>query len=448
MATMTHAGSNTESGSDAGPGARIRATGSALARILSGAAAQCLFMTALGGVAAWASYVHVLSIHWSPLAVPGGFLIGMLLLVMGAVMTGSRTHGFCLLLGWYLVALHPIAPFWNTCFADGALAHLGWPAEGLAAMLLALPAFLAPRRWPALGIPVAMVLDALPWPLGVIGISSPLLGAGALLPGMGFLAITWTLAFFALAAVRGKPFERYARIAQILMFNLGVYLTVATPFPSTPIGAWGMVSHAGEVPRLTLDPFYAYQDQFKGPILAALPEGAHLVLTPEGVDPHWNEDQAFYWSNVALAAQQRHATVLLGVYRREPGHPRTLQDGLTDLATGAFYPGRMPVPVSMWRPWARSTHGSFAMSLSRRLIPTPYGKAAYLICYEENLLWPLALQEMHLQVSARPVLLLDSANLWFARGGLGRVQRRSAHMQARLWGLPLVRAVNHPEMRS
>ena len=420
---------------------RLRRACGALA---SSAPAQSLLMALFGAAAAWSAYVHVLAIHGTPLAVPGGFLIALLLLVLGSVMIGARTHGFALLLGWYLVALHPIAPFWNTSFTHGALAHLGWPAEALTATILALPAFLAPRRWPALGLVFALLLDALPWPLGPIGLSSPLLAAGALLPGQGFASLAATLGFFALSAVRGKPSERYARITQILMFQMGVYLTLVTPFPSTPIDAWGMTSHAGEVPRLMLEPFYDYQDGFKKPVLDALSEGAKLVVTPEGVNPHWNEDQAFYWSNVSIAARRHQATVLLGVYRRAPGHPRALQDGLANLGTGAFYPGHMPVPVSMWRPWARSRIGSFEMNVSGTLIPTPYGKAAYLICYEENLLWPLAVQEMH----GRPALLLDAANLWFAPGGLGRVQRRSALMQARIWGLPLVRAVNRPVIGS
>ncbi|HEU0276624.1 MAG TPA: hypothetical protein VFQ95_02200, partial [Rhodanobacteraceae bacterium] len=77
----------------------------------------------------------------------------------------------------------------------------------------------------------------------------------------------------------------------------------------------------------------------------------------------------------------------------------------------------------------------------RSLIPTPFGPAAHLICYEELLPWPLEEQEL----AGRPKLLVSAADQWFATGWLGRAQARSVELQARMWGLPLLRAVNRPD---
>jgi len=179
------------------------------------------------------------------------------------------------------------------------------------------------------------------------------------------------------------------------------------------------------------------QDGSKATVKQALEQGAKLVLMPETTNPLWDDGQAFYWQDVTGIAAHASAQVLLGVYTNSLSSPEQV-DGLVDLASGKIYPASIAMPIAMWRPWSTNSF-PLHMRSAGTLIPTAAGPAAHLVCYEELLMWPLATQELH----GHPALLLSAANQWFAGGWIARPQSRSVALQARLWGLPLLRAVNH-----
>jgi hypothetical protein len=276
----------------------------------------------------------------------------------------------------------------------------------------------------------------------------------------GWIALALLVALMAsVGLVRNE--DRLGKLVFVLALALlgtSVVLSSRMPAPQLAAGVggpghwriWAMQEHLGEVPDAdrNFDSYYAFEKNLRAQVRAALDEGARLIVTPEGMDPHWNVADALEWSNVAALARQKRATVLLGVYRPLPRTgpgPADWQDGLLDLGTGAFHPDRLAQPISMWRPWAASSIGSFPLNSGRQpAIPTPYGRAAYLLCYEELLVWPLAGQ-MEPWRANRPNILISAANQWFVGGRgswLGRTQARSVRMQALLWNLPLLRAVN------
>jgi len=47
------------------------------------------------------------------------------------------------------------------------------------------------------------------------------------------------------------------------------------------------------------------------------------------------------------------------------------------------------MPISMWKPWNEKEHYPFDFTQLARTIKTPVGEAAYLICFEELLVWRL-----------------------------------------------------------
>lgn len=389
-----------------------RLYGPALAALGSGAGAIALNVNLPSAAHAW--------------SVTQGFMLAAAALALGLRLARKRTDVLALMFGWYLGGLGAMAPIWVAFFGNG----WGWPAWMALAALLALPCLLAPSRRPALGILPALILAAIP-PLAFFGMANPLLTAGALFPGTGWLGLALTLAFFALSGFR----TRLAILLQIVAAGWGM-VHLAVPPPQPPADTWAATTYSGVYPEDSLTEGFKWQDRSKAMVSRAVSEGAKLVLTPETTNPSWDDGQAFYWKGSTALAAGHKAQVLVGVYTN-PLQNISRSDGLVDLASGTIYPAQIPLPIAMWKPW---TNDGFPLHLeATQLIPTAHGPAAHLVCYEELLMWPLMAQEAH----SRPTLLLSIANQWFADGWLRRPQERSVAMQARLWGLPLLRAVNY-----
>lgn len=386
----------------------------------------------LGGFAGWLAFEDPWLIHHGAQGnVAQGFLVGASLLALGWRTVRRSRDGFALMLGWYLGACLAIPGIWAHFFGGQVGGILTW--AGLSLLLAA--AYLLPGRWARFGWFTGLLLTLLP-PLGLVGMASPLLAAGAFFPGSGVWGIALLLLFFLLSGLR----HRFADVAAILMMFWGV-AHVGQPLPQAPPAAWGMQSYEGAMRDADSIPeLFARQDRFKALTRQAIEQGAKLIVLPEGSDPAWDDGQAFYWRDIADLAKKHDAQVLLGVYTR--GFPPSKsQDGLVDLTTGKIYPAGIPMPIGMFKPWDRNPqHINFPLDLWRaQIIPTTYGPAAYSICYENLLLWPTLLAALH-----HPKMLIASANQWFAKGDLSEPQMRSLQMQAALFGLPLLKAVNWP----
>ena len=98
--------------------------------------------------------------------------------------------------------------------------------------------------------------------------------------------------------------------------------------------------------------------------------------------------------------------------------------------------GTMPVPVSMWRPWASG-------GASAQFFGNPTGRfagtsIAPLICYEQLIVWPI-LQSVLLG----PDVIVATGNGWWTGDtNIVPIQKASAKAWASLFGLPLVIAFN------
>jgi apolipoprotein N-acyltransferase len=264
--------------------------------------------------------------------------------------------------------------------------------------------------------------------------ASPLLLGGALFPSAGFFGLVLTLVLFTLSVLLIKA----ADLAAIAFLLWGI-VHVGVSAPSAPDGTWAMTTYDGIQP-VSLMAQFARQDHLKARTKQAIEQGAKLIVLPEGSNPAWDAGQQFYWDDVRRLAMTHHAQVLIGVYTSGL-LKNDRSDGLYDLTTGTLYPASIPMPIGMWRPWVREPfRENFPLRMTNNILPTRYGPAAYSICYENLLLWPTMVAEIH-----HPRLMIAAANQWFATGSLGLAQQRSLMLQARLFGLPLINAVNWPD---
>ena len=399
--------------------------------------ARTLAPVAIAGAGGWLAFQCDVLQYVFQVSTTQEFLAGAFLLAIAWRMVASRRQAGLVMLAWYLGAAASMPSEWVSFFGGGHLG--GFVVWGAWAALMALPYTIFPRRLPAVGLVSGLALTAIP-PLGFIGLGSPLIASGALFAGLGWAGLICTFAFYALATVPG-------RWPVVLLTAVILTATVRNvePPPTPPATSWAMTTFDGTYPHDLMSQFQR-QDALKTRVEQDIRQGAKLIILPEGAIDNWTDGNSVYWSDVSALAKAHHAQVLVGVYRSTDDSMRNAADGLLDLTTGVLYPATISIPFGMWHPWRSSADDpNFPIQFGALLktIPTRFGPAAYSICYEELLLWPLAAK----MATDHPKLIISAANQWFTTPDTARAQTRSIAMQARLWGLPVLRAVNWAPMR-
>ena len=351
--------------------------------------------------------------------------------------TQSRHQAFATLFSYYFGASWPLIPGSRAFFGarasalDGILLCLG------AAILLAIPAallFTPDRTKLPFAIGGVFLLTALP-PLGIIGWASPLLSAGLLFPGTRWLGL---IAILSIIPFLGRFPLQTGTLATIVALLANTFYNA----PSPPTG-WQAVNTkfggAGQAEQNFLSEFDAHE-QMQEIIRRS---DARVLLFPEHVVTQWNEATEAFWQKSLQRLSQRHATILIGAGLPRPGGPRFAVPARyynALIAKGeesqTVYHQRIPVPLGMWNPL--SHEGTPLNLFGPGTISVQNQRAAVLICYEQLLVWPFLSSAFE-----HPTVLVTVANdYWAKRTPIPEVQKASASSLARLFGLPLLSAVN------
>jgi apolipoprotein N-acyltransferase len=168
-----------------------------------------------------------------------------------------------------------------------------------------------------------------------------------------------------------------------------------------------------------------------------LVEKLKLILLPELVVTEWDEATKFLWRNVSEYAETHDVTVLIGT--KKYLNKQEYIEGIEALGVGQgiFLPDRVPVPISMWRPWSQNPTAKqyWFHSGIRNIVNT---KVATSICYEQLLVWPILYSFLY-----KPEVLLASSNVWWAKGtNISSLQQEALLAWSQLFSIPILKAIN------
>ena len=412
------------------------------------------------------------------LAISTGYQLGLIcaagmpLTCLGAE---TRKSAFRSALGYYAGALWPLIP--------GLEAY--WKSEipliplvlcSLTAVVLSMPwtiAWTSHRLHCLWRAPLALLATVVP-PLGIVGLASPLNGAGYLFPGTSWagLAVVALLPGILLAtqALTCRRRRVVVSLAIVLCTGLAIRGRFCGPGDALPPRGWCAINtHFGDVSEPYRDFFVAQFVQQK-----AREGSARVLVFPESVIPRWSEATEAFWSQ-SLARFRARGQVLVvgaGLPRQTGGNLQKLRDlrlydfgaaldalkrvdaapvhaierspgpEPTDNAivvVGAestrFYQ-RVPVPIGMWKPFSRT---SVPLRLNAPGVLTiDHQRAAVLICYEQMLTFPILTSMLQ-----RPTVIVGISNtFWVDRTSIPRYQATAVRAWARLFRLPYLLAVN------
>lgn len=296
---------------------------------------------------------------------------------------------------------------------------------------------------------VALVLFTVP-PIGCLGWLSPLLAGGVLFPGWGWGGIAAVVVLYVALAWVGDTLrrnrveclrQRMLPIVVLLLATAGANLLYQVAKPPA-----GWVALNTELGRFPEDRFAAFarQQALMRMSKDAINKDATLVVLPEEVAGTWRTAVAYWWAPLDEFARAHGAVVLVGAdVLDSPGLVEKDAQPFTDslVMLGAIQgkvAARVPIPIGLWRP--SSNRGAAADLLGSGIIELNGRRVAVSICYEDLLAWPVLLSFAHWR---KADVLISVANNWFYEGfGSLWIQRRSIELWARLFGVPLLRAVN------
>jgi hypothetical protein len=355
-------------------------------------------------------------------AIPLSLLVPWLI----AVQPSRITAGFTALVYYGMASLPVIA-----------VSEVYWPSKGMLAIglwftasaLLALPWIAFWTRQPTLkpfAATTAILLSAVP-PLCIVGWASPFISAGVLFPGS---------AWFGIAAITVLPAMLIHRTTRIVGLPAAITATIILNAGSKQINipnGW-----EAEMTRIHRSRQQAsLNDFFIENLLQriVMQSQARILVFPEGAVRHWTEATDAFWSP-ALDGTPK--IVLIGAGQAIPGSSQYFNSVvILGKEPREAVHQRIPVPGGMWNPFRPKR--TFAADLfAPGTVDVGGQRAAILICYEQLLAWPMLRSAIE-----HPTLLIAISNeAWTSRTVVPLVQQACARAWARLFGLPLISAIN------
>ena len=307
--------------------------------------------------------------------------------------------------------------------ADG----MGWTFWIASSILLALPWLIA--RNPMLGVLVVLI-DALP-PLGLIGWLSPLAGAGVLFPGMGILGVILLLVAWGL-----WPLKTWGKLIAggTILIALTANATALFPPASSPNGWLGLQTRTGEL----VTPLQGVESAMDAGHMALAHPKAAVVVFPETIAGHWLPGTQAALFNEYQQRRNKSQVWLVGAVTFGKTHR---WDSVVEYAPGVSKSGRivartaLPVPVSMWVPWAKDRYGATWYEPVMKI----GGQREFTsICYDQLLPW-VWLEA----VWQHPDVIVDTSNVWWAsKTDIPAIEDENMAAWARLMGDGVVMARN------
>lgn len=390
----------------------------------------CLLSSGIG-IAAWLDPAQLLTLLW------------LLLLPLLIFRAANRGGAFVVAFLYYAVGAHAVPgiilgffPKLSTLTSvllwagDAAFLALPW------AIAFAPPHATATRR--AVGVTAALLVLSLP-PIGFFHWGTPLMVAGLLFPGWGWVGLGVTAVVLAMIAVAGKHTHKvHAAIAAAALFAIVANVRYREPVPPAD---WRAISlESGRNPELWSDDMAAKREGLADLAMVALSSGAKVIIFPEASSGSSRRAQTDIWAGVSTQAKVRGATVLVGEETWDAartGFQNALIGFGAEKDGGAVMVSSMvPMPMGDWK--FGFGEGAETNLFGSDVIELHGMKVAFSMCFEDFLLWP-----HRGLLSGRADLFVSATNQWPSSGTSAEtIQDISRAALARMAGVALLTAKN------
>jgi hypothetical protein len=341
------------------------------------------------------------------------------LLVPVVIVRSNSWHRWACAFGYFLAGSAGIPGGASTFFGPGHL-MMGYLLWILSAAILAFPWAWVSNGWRAIRV---LIFSALP-PLGIIGWLSPLTAAGFWFPGLSWIGLVFLLIMMWMLGGR-------KHLGIVVLATVSMIANLNYREAQSPAGWIGVDTHVGPEPKEPMAQYVRLNDWISQVRQQA--RDAKVVVLPETLAADWWAGTRFVLGQAVPPGQ----TWLVGA---------TITDnqgtwdaiGLVrhgQVNAGPLLRAVLPVPVSMWKPWAQNGYAA-AWLPSVHVIDDKRTMAV--ICYDQLLVWPW-LEALWL----RPEFIIAPGNGWWAeQGSIPTIQVASVKAWSRLMGVSNIEARN------
>lgn len=319
-----------------------------------------------------------------------------------------------------------VSQFYST---DVWLGLIFWLAASTSFVLVHLVAWSRRSDRRPFGFLIAMLLMAVP-PLGITGWGHPLTASGVLFPGWGW----WGLAAMT-ASLMGLA-TRMGPAVAVALTGFWLWSAAFWTDPKLPAAWRGVDLEMGS--SLGRDATLKRQRDLIATVHETASQGAGFIVLPESALGFWTPTLGSYWKE---NLHGRGVTVIAGAAVLDPTGYDNVLLMINGDSNDILYRARMPVPVSMWRPWGPlfgERSGARAHFFANPVVEAGARRIAPLICYEQFLVWPV-LQSM---LAGADVIVAPGNGWWTAGSSIVDIQRANVTAWASLFATPLVISFN------
>ncbi|WP_312366013.1 conjugal transfer protein TraB [Ensifer sp.] len=321
---------------------------------------------------------------------------------------------------------HGVQRFYSTDVWPGLIF---WLAASSSFVLVHLAVWSKRSTLRPFGFLVALVLMAVP-PFGITGWAHPLTASGVLFPGWEW----WGLA--AMTAGLMGLVTRMGPAVAVALTGFWLWSAAIWTDPHLPATWRGVDFEMG--PSLGRDATLKRQRDLIATVHEVASQGSGFIVLPESALGLWTPTLGSLWTE---NLRGRGVTIIAGAAVLDPGG----YDNVLLLVDGddskVLYRARMPVPVSMWRPWGTLVDehgGARAHFFADPVVEVGGRRIAPLICYEQLLVWPV----LHSLLAGADVVVAVGNGWWTAGSSIVDVQRANVTAWASLFGTSLVISFN------
>ena len=345
-------------------------------------------------------------------------------------LANTRAVAFVVAAAYYLAASRGMTIGASVFFGDQVPYGAGVGLWIGSSLLLAIPWAIGWRdRLNSRGwrLPIVLAAISVP-PVGLIGWANPLAAGSLLFPGFGWFGVAATILILVVIILRP--------MVAIPILTIAIAIGCLGDNPSPPDGWRGVDTRLGGARTNSADFIREYENhQQLMRIVRGSPKGEVLVF-PELVAGQWNRISADLWEPTLGRLRADGTTIILGA-ELSAGNRKLENVALILGSQTETLHQRIPVPISMYRPWSES--GYQAHLFGRETTTIGAERVAAMICYEQILVWPIVLAMLD-----RPTVLVGMANAYWARDtSIPTIQRSNLNAWARIFGTRLVMATNY-----
>ena len=344
----------------------------------------------------------------------------------------QRSYLFTLIFSYYLFASRGLLIGTQDYYDNFYTALLIWLSASLLSTSIWITVWSSLEKKRLFLFPLMLILLIVP-PIGFISWVNPIISSAIAFPKLGFIGITLYLATIYLITIALNRQKKHIKFTIILSI---LAITVLN-FNQEP-------SLEGNTNLHPINSHLTYKNQaidFIGDhrrqkkLLAIANKSKYRnLLFHENALGNFNQNSMMIWERL-----DSNKTILAGVYIYHKG-VETYDNVLIALSNKKYkilYKQRVPVPISMWKPWREQ--GARAYPFQNPTIKYKENRVGVFICYEQLLTYTY-LHTMFYE----PQYIIGISNLWWVEDeSIGEIQRRSLELWSELFNKNLYYSENY-----